>query len=753
MKTKARPLSVVAAIALLQPLASQDVQGESRGPFPSVKLPAAAQGKAIPQALGVSFERVAKWHGKKPEDLRRHCEHDNDLRVNSRGRLFCTCAGLAIPKGAGGGGGGAAAASFPLEQTFLLHSRPGATKVIYLDFNGHTTSGTHWNTEYTGGQDIVSPAYDSDGNASQFSTTELESIQTIWQHVSEDFAAFDVDVTTEEPDIDALRKTSPQDDAYGQRVVIGGSSSWLGGSYGGVAQIGSFDDDIDLPCFVFPPGLNNGEPKATAEASSHEAGHTLGLFHDGTVAHDGIPALTYYTGHGSWAPIMGVGYYKPVTHWSKGDYPWANNQEDDLAVMQTYGLPLRADAHGDTLATGTALSGYNATLNSVIESRTDADWFSFSTAAGNIYLGALGALPSPNLDAELSLFDNTGALISTSTTSSPPGTLDAELFATVAAGTYHVRLDGIGAGSLSTGYDDYSSIAQYQLDTLIVPTSGGPPVAVADASGPVSGPAALTVNFSSAGSYDPNGTITGYQWDFGDGQTSTQANPAHTYATKGLYTTTLVVTDNTGLPAMDFVPVNVGSALPIAVVNTIPSRGVAPQGVIINAQGSYDPDGTIVTYHWNFGDGQTFTGQHPGVHTYQNAGVYNVTLTLTDNDGAVGTDTEPLVIFPTNTAIYVESINMSLNNLTGGFKSANAAVKIVRFDGTPMRNANVTVTWSGLVTGTKTAKTNTQGIATITSNKSNASGTFTATVTNVVLTGNPYFAPGNLETSDSISTP
>ncbi|MCA9264649.1 MAG: hypothetical protein KDA60_12400, partial [Planctomycetales bacterium] len=171
----------------------------------------------------------------------------------------------------------------PLTDTFLLHSNPGAAHTIYLDFNGHVTSGTSWNGSFNGGADITTAAYDFDGNTASFSDAELERIQYIWQRVSEDFSPFDVNVTTEAPTLDALIKSGSGDTDWGVRVVIGGSSSdWYGASAGGVAYYNSFNWNTDTPVFVFEAQLGNGAEKYTAEAVSHEVGHSLGLAHDGT---------------------------------------------------------------------------------------------------------------------------------------------------------------------------------------------------------------------------------------------------------------------------------------------------------------------------------------------------------------------------------------------------------------------------------------------------------------------------------------
>jgi len=106
-------------------------------------------------------------------------------------------------------------AAVAISNTFKLHSNPNAQHIIYLDFDGHTTSGTWWNN----GGTIRSAAYDRDGN-NGFSSSELLEIQSIWQQVAEDFAPFNVNVTTQDPGAAALSKTSSSDQQWGVRVLF-----------------------------------------------------------------------------------------------------------------------------------------------------------------------------------------------------------------------------------------------------------------------------------------------------------------------------------------------------------------------------------------------------------------------------------------------------------------------------------------------------------------------------------------------------
>jgi hypothetical protein len=409
-----------------------------------------------------------------------------------------------------------------LTKTFSLNSLPGANHTIYLDFNGHTTTGTAWNT-YSGKSSIVTPAFDLDGNTASFSATELERIQYIWQRVVEDFSPFNVNVTTQEPTLDRLIKSSTTDTAWGVRVAIGGSSfDWFGAGAGGVAYVGSFNWNSDTPTFVFSTQTLSDE-KYTADAISHEVGHTLGLNHDGRT----IPSEEYYDGHGSgetgWGPIMGSGYYQNLTQWSKGEYLAANNTEDDLAIITTQnGFGYRVDDTGNTLATAKALtvSGTAVSANGIIERNTDVDFFSFTTAAGPISLTVTPSGRSPNLDILAELYNSAGVLVASS---NPADFLAASISATVGAGTYYLKVDGVGKGDpLGTGYTDYGSLGQYAITGSII--SGTKSISIAKTTdgkeaGPVSSvftltrtgdlSSALTVNYTLAGTATPGVDYTG----------------------------------------------------------------------------------------------------------------------------------------------------------------------------------------------------------------------------------------------------
>lgn len=328
-----------------------------------------------------------------------------------------------------------------------LNSRPGAKGCILLDMDGQVVTGTRWNTANRI-TTITSPA-------PSFSDAQISGI---WRVMVEDFAPFNVTVTTNEAVFNTYAKNRRM------RVIFTPDQSWFSTPVGGVAYLNSWSDGSDDPCWVF----NTGENSA-ALAGSHEVGHTFGLLHDG------LGAAEYYgTGNGAWGPIMGAPYGINVVQWSNGDYTGGTNQEDDLALIAAgkNGIGYVADDYGNTGATATNF-GKNS-LGGVVQSglittNTDVDFFSFTTTGGNIQLSLKSPSTSPNLNAQMTLFDSTGAQLATN---NPAPSLASTITQFIPAGAYTVRVEGAAEGTFDTGgYSKYGSVGPYSI-TGTVPGLG-----------------------------------------------------------------------------------------------------------------------------------------------------------------------------------------------------------------------------------------------------------------------------------------
>jgi len=174
------------------------------------------------------------------------------------------------------------------------------------------------------------------------------------------------------------------------------------------------------------------------------------------------------------------------------------------------------------------------------------------------------------------------------------------------------------------------------LNTIMNDIVNKAPRAVIDAE-PREGAAPLTVRFDGGYSHD-DGALVELRWDFGDPRSmGTQVGVAcdHTYAQPGTYLVKLTVIDDEGSVDSQQIAVVVTNAPPVAVAsvnNDSPLPGIK---VIFNASASYDAQGGIVSYAWDFGDGNVGAGEIAD-HTYALGGYYVATLTVTDADGATG---------------------------------------------------------------------------------------------------------------------
>ena len=118
----------------------------------------------------------------------------------------------------------------------------------------------------------------------------------------------------------------------------------------------------------------------------------------------------------------------------------------------------------------------------------------------------------------------------------------------------------------------------------------------------------LEVTFDASASSSPNGAIVSYEWDFGDDEAGSGVTVEHTYTEKGTYSVTLVVTDSTGATAARTDEVQALSLPPVAKFTVAPYYVAVDETVWFDASDSYDPDGEIVDYLWDFGDGTSDEG-------------------------------------------------------------------------------------------------------------------------------------------------
>jgi alpha-tubulin suppressor-like RCC1 family protein len=533
-------------------------------------------------------------------------EDYGSLRMTGDGALYYVCdfptpaarsgvadkiGGRAIAEAKRDGSPTAAAAPVPISSPPVRHSRPGAKNVLFLDFGGMTITGTAWNSQTGAAKSYAAQPYDVDGNPSTFSDAEQTTIIQVWERVAEDFAPFDVDVTTQKPatftrttgralitrNLDKSGVKMPDSDAGGVAFLdVFGESDYATRWSPALAYYTAWYDASDI-----------------AEAVSHELGHNLGLSHDGLT--DGTE---YYAGHGYgdtfWAPIMGLAYERNITQWSKGDYYLANNTQDQLAILASH-LSYRTSTVGRTTATATALTFVEGEASQTGILFGAGEVYRFTAAAGTMrfsvatYRAASGT-NGGNADIKLELLDANGHVIATA---DPPEDTNASLSYAAAAGDYYVRLTSAGTGDPmgsypALGYTAYGSIGQYTL-TGSIPKRPRITSATTVSVGVGQRFSYAIAATEVVSSYNASGLPAGVSFDATAGVISGRID------TKGVFTIALGATN----------PVGTGTAtLTLTVIAAAPGlttptglQVVAPGGSLVLRPTVFSLDGTP-TYQW-----------------------------------------------------------------------------------------------------------------------------------------------------------
>ncbi len=193
-------------------------------------------------------------------------------------------------------------------------------------------------------------------------------------------------------------------------------------------------------------------------------------------------------------------------------------------------------------------------------------------------------------------------------------------------------------------------------------------------------------NFDGATSSDPDGSIATYHWNFGDGEGATGLTVTHTYSAAGPVTVTLTVFDNGGARGSQQQVVNFVSNKPPVASFT---KACTALTCTFNGSSSSDPDGSIVSYEWNFGDGTPRGVTAKTTHTYAAAVSYTVSLTVTDNAGASGFQDGNVTVSPT---MHISALDPAATSQQNTWKAV-VTITVQDNNGSPVEGATVSGSW------------------------------------------------------------
>jgi len=252
---------------------------------------------------------------------------------------------------------------------------------------------------------------------------------------------------------------------------------------------------------------------------------------------------------------------------------------------------------------------------------------------------------------------------------------------------YSLQLSGSGSQYSDFIWSSAGSHTAGQVNTS-QSFSGQPPVNQAPTASFTFNCTDLTCDLDGNTSSDPDGSISSYSWDLGDGNTSTSASLSHAYASAGSYTVILTVTDNEG--ATGFVSQTVTVTDPP--VNQPPTSSfsyVANELMVDFTSNSSDPEGSLSNWSWDFGDGSTSTQANPS-YEYATEGTYTVSLMVTDAGGLSDTSVQNVTLSIAPVVITPLVKDIAQSNLSG----IAGEELLFSFD-VPVDATSVTFTMSG----------------------------------------------------------
>jgi len=210
------------------------------------------------------------------------------------------------------------------------------------------------------------------------------------------------------------------------------------------------------------------------------------------------------------------------------------------------------------------------------------------------------------------------------------------------------------------------------------------------------------VTFNASLSTGDGGTIMNYTWDFGDGVSVTETDPiaTHVYTDFGTYNVTLTVEDSEDL-ADTFMDIIRISIIPVADFTYSPTKPIINETVTFDASASYDPDRSIVSHAWDFGDGNVTVAEAVITHAYAMEGTYNVTLTVTDDDGLTDTMWKLITVYTFLYTHDVAIISVTPSATTTYIECIVNITVVAKNEGTAVESFTVTAYYNFVTIGTQ----------------------------------------------------